>query len=106
MNSPPANAALPDAIEALVSVGTSAGLDAQQVRDEGRRLAAGVLETSRPGGVHQQWREAMGGSVQDYFDDASRGRRFAAGPTGLLSQLLLDRPTAAASYATALGEVA
>ncbi len=104
--SPPAGAALRDAIEALVSAGADAGLDPAAVRVEGRRLAAGIVETSRPGGSHQQWQAAMGGSVQDFFDDASRGRRFASGPTGLLAGLLLERPSNASAYARALAEVA
>ena len=97
---------LPDAVADLARVGEAAGLSADEARREGRRLAAGVLETSRPGGVHRQWQEVMGGSVQDFFDDASRGRRFATGPTALLSELLLDRPADAPAYAKALAEVA
>lgn len=97
---------LPDAVADLARVGEAAGLSGDEARREGRRLAAGVLETSRPGGVHRQWQEVMGGSVQDFFDDASRGRRFATGPTALLSELLLDRPAEAPAYAKALAEVA
>ncbi|WP_306304836.1 hypothetical protein [Piscicoccus intestinalis] len=97
---------LPDAVADLARVGEAAGLSGDEARREGRRLAAGVLETSRPGGVHRQWQEVMGGSVQDFFDDASRGRRFATGPTALLSELLLDRPADAPAYAKALAEVA
>ena len=97
---------LPDAVADLARVGEAAGLSGDEARQEGRRLAAGVLETSRPGGVHRQWQEVMGGSVQDFFDDASRGRRFATGPTALLSALLLDRPADAPAYAKALAEVA
>ncbi|MDO5712036.1 MAG: ATPase, partial [Micrococcales bacterium] len=113
MNSPTANPptlppapGLPEALGALVRVGTAAGLNADDVRDEGLRLAAGILETSAPGGSHQQWQAAMGGSVQDFFDNASRGRRFASGPTGLLANLVLDRPGSAPDYARALAEVA
>ena len=103
---PPAHGALSEALVALVGVGAAAGLDAQQVLDEGRRLAAGVVETSAVGGSHRQWQAVMGGTIQDFFDDASRGRRFASGPTGLLSTLLLDRPADAPGYARALAEVA
>lgn len=105
---PPAagGSSLPAALEALVAVGTDAGLDSASVRDEGRRLAAGVLETARPSTVHLGWRAVMGGSVQDFFDDASRGRRFASGPTPLLAELVAESSSAASAYAAALSEVA
>lgn len=106
MSTPQASTELPAAIDDLVQVGVAAGLPEHDVRAEGRRLGAGVLETSRPGGVHEQWRAVMGGTVQDFFDDASRGRRFATGPTALLSALLADHPAQAPAYARALAEVA
>ncbi|WP_168582554.1 AAA family ATPase [Gephyromycinifex aptenodytis] len=102
----PTGASLPAALNALVAVGVAAGLDESAVRDEGRKLAASVLETARPSGVHVGWREVMGGSVQDFFDDASRGRRFASGPTPLLAILTAQNPHHAGAYAAALTEVA
>ncbi|WP_052466443.1 AAA family ATPase [Mobilicoccus massiliensis] len=97
---------LPVALDALVRVGTAAGLDADSVREEGRRLAAGVVGTSAPSQVHLGWREVMGGSTQDFFDAASRGRRFASGPTPLLAGLAADAPDQARAYAAALVDVA
>lgn len=97
---------LPASLDALVEVGARAGLDADAVREEGLRLAAGVVGTSGPSTVHVGWREVMGGTTQDYFDAVSRGRRFASGPTPLLSVLAAETPSAAREYAAALLDVA
>ena len=43
---------LPASLDALVEVGARAGLDADAVREEGLRLAAGVVGTSGPSTVH------------------------------------------------------
>lgn len=102
----PTPAPLPGSLDALAAVGVGAGLDESAVRDEGRRLAAAVLETARPSNVHVGWRETMGGSIHDFFDDASRGRRFASGPTPLLAALAAESPQHAGAYAAALTEVA
>ncbi|GAB49869.1 AAA family ATPase [Mobilicoccus pelagius] len=97
---------LPAALEALVRIGVAAGLEESAVRAEGVRLAAGVVNTSGPSQVHVGWREVMGGTTQEFFLAASQGRRFASGPTPLLSYLLAESPEQACGYADALVEVA
>ncbi|WP_226343804.1 AAA family ATPase [Agilicoccus flavus] len=106
MSRPTASFDLPAAIDRLAGVAAAAGLDEAGARTEGRRLAAGVIETSRPGGVHGAWREVMGGTVHEFFEDASRGRRYASGPTPLLAALAADRHPESGAYARALADVA
>lgn len=94
------------ALDAVSELAKASGLDADQARAEARDLAASVLETSRPSQVHESWRELMGGSISDFFQAASRGRRYAHGPTPLLALLVDNGSDHAVAYAEALGEVA
>jgi len=97
-------AALRDALDALVSVGRSAGLDAAEVHDEGARLAAAVAEAVP--GAAEAWSVAVGHPTPDklgpFFAAASSGRRWRSAPTTLLERLVAERSIVAAQYARAL----
>jgi len=97
--------ALDQALVALVDVAESAGLDAGTARAEGAALAAAVAE-SAPGAA-ASWAEAVGGgTTQDFFDAATRGRRWRASPTATLSGLVAQGSSHSVPYAEALAEVA
>ena len=114
MNAPPPAAAsgtgptlnLDDAVEALAKLAQAAGADPQAARDEGLSLAAAVAE-SAPGAA-TDWAEAAGpgATTQDFFDAASRGRRWRGSPTAVLSALAAQNSADAGQYATLLAEVA
>ena len=108
---PPSPAPLPptltldQALVALVDVAESAGLDAGAARAEGCALAAAVAE-SAPGAA-ASWAAAVGGgTTQDFFDAATRGRRWRAAPTATLSGLVAQGSSHKVPYAEALAEVA
>ena len=96
---------LDQALVALVDVADSAGLDAGTARAEGAALAAAVAE-SAPGAA-ASWAAAVGGATtQDFFDAATRGRRWRAAPTATLSGLVAQGSSHSVPYAEALAEVA
>jgi len=96
---------LDQALVALVDVAESAGLDAGTARAEGCALAAAVAE-SVPGAA-ASWAAAVGGgTTQDFFDAATRGRRWRAAPTATLSGLVAQGSSHKVPYAEALAEVA
>ena len=96
---------LDQALVALVDVAESAGLDAGAARAEGCALAAAVAE-SAPGAA-ASWAAAVGGgTTQDFFDAATRGRRWRAAPTATLSGLVAQGSSHKVPYAEALAEVA
>ena len=96
---------LDQALAALADVAESAGLDAGTVRAEGCALAAAVAE-SAPGAA-ASWATAVGGATtQDFFDAATRGRRWRAAPTATLSGLVAQGSSHSGPYAEALAEVA
>jgi hypothetical protein len=103
--SPPTAASLTAALDALVAVALSAGVDPDVARGEGEALAATVAEAAD--GAWLDWAAQTGGGrgAQEFFDAASRGRRWRAGPTPSLSALALARAPGAMAYATALSEV-
>jgi SpoVK/Ycf46/Vps4 family AAA+-type ATPase len=95
---------LGQALDALVGVAESAGVEAGTARAEGCALAAAVAE-SAPGAA-ASWTEAVGGgTTRDFFDAATRGRRWRAAPTATLSGLLAQGSSHSAPYAEALAEV-
>jgi Cdc6-like AAA superfamily ATPase len=103
-SSPPRTATLADAVSAVASLATTAGADAATARAEALALAAAVAE-SAPGAA-DDWAAAVGGgSTQDFFDAASRGRRWREAPTATLRSLADQRSPHAAAYAQALAEV-
>jgi len=95
---------LDQALEALVEVAGSAGVPADTARSEGSVLAAAVAE-SAPGAA-ADWAQAVGGgTTQDFFDAATRGRRWRAAPTATLGALVAQGSSVSVPYAQALAEV-
>lgn len=97
-------ATLAAALDALATVGATAGLDRAAVRDEGARLAAAVAE-SIPGAA-AGWLTAVGApdaTFGAFFAAASGARRWRSAPTDLLTGLV--GTTHAEPYAAALAEV-
>ena len=96
---------LATSLAALAEAAAAAGVDPDVARAEGEAIAATVAEPAT--GAWQDWSAQTGGdrSVEEFFDAASRGRRFRAGPTPTLSALALARHPEAMAYATALSEV-
>jgi len=95
---------LDQALEALVGVAESAGVAAETARYEGSALAAAVAE-SAPGAA-ASWAHAVGGgTTQDFFDAATRGRRWRGAPTATLSSLVAQGSSRSMAYAEALAEV-
>ncbi|HET7474932.1 MAG TPA: AAA family ATPase [Dermatophilaceae bacterium] len=93
------------AVDDVVALAVSAGLDPQAARDEALALAAAVAESAP--GAPQDWAHVVdGASPQDFFDAAVRGRRWRAAPTTTLAQLAATESARAAAYAKALAEVA
>jgi AAA+ superfamily predicted ATPase len=81
-------------------------VDPQGARTEGLALAAAVAESAPRAAT--DWADAAGGttSTQDFFDAASRGRRWRDSPTAILSTLSAQGSPHATVYAGALAEVA
>ena len=104
-SSPPRASTLAEAVEAVAAVATAAGVDAATARREALTLAAAVAE-SAPGAA-TDWGSAAGGaSTQDFFDAASRGRRWREAPTATLRTLAAQRSPHTTAYADALAQVA
>src|SRR5215218_10026242 len=101
----PDNSPLAAALATLGEADAAAGVDADLARAEGEAIAATVSEPAT--GAWQDWSAQTGGdrSVEEFFDAASRGRRFRAGPTPSLAALALARSTEAMAYAKALSDV-
>ncbi|MGO1971518.1 MAG: AAA family ATPase [Propionibacteriaceae bacterium] len=96
--------ALGEALATLAAAATDAGLDPDRARAEGEALAATVAESAK--GAHVDWiAHTSGTSAQDFFDAASRGRRWRATPTVLLSELAQTDRGRARPYAVALADV-
>jgi AAA+ superfamily predicted ATPase len=95
---------LDQALGVLGGVAESAGVPAMTARSEGSALAAAVAE-SAPGAA-TSWAEAVGGgTTQDFFDAATRGRRWRAAPTAILNSLVAQGSSRSVAYAEALAEV-
>ena len=95
---------LGEALDALAAVAGSAGVPAESARGEGSALAAAVAESAP--GAPAGWGEAVGGATtQDFFDAATRGRRWRSAPTASLGALVSQGSPEAARYAEALAEV-
>ena len=103
-SSPPRTATLTEAVDAVAVLASTAGADAAAAREEALALAAAVAE-SAPGAA-TDWGLAVGGATtQDFFDAASRGRRWREAPTATLRTLADQRSPHATAYAQALAEV-
>jgi len=95
---------LGQALDALVAVAESAGVRAETARGEGCALAAAVAESAP--GAPADWSTAIGGgTTRDFFDAATRGRRWRAAPTATLNALVAQGSPHAAPYAEAMAEV-
>jgi SpoVK/Ycf46/Vps4 family AAA+-type ATPase len=95
---------LDQALASLAAVAESAGVQAETARGEGSALAAAVAE-SAPGAAADWAREVGGGTTQDFFDAASRGRRWRGAPTATLGALVTQGSSFSLPYAEALAEV-
>lgn len=97
---------LAEALDALVAVARAAGVDEAAARAEGEAVAATVSERSR--GAFVDWCAQTGRerSAEEHMLAAKRGNRFRAGPTPVMSQLLLEKSAHAADYAGALADAA
>ena len=95
---------LAQALTALAEVAETAGVSTETARYEGSALAAAVAESAP--GASASWTEAVGGgTTQDFFDAATRGRRWRAAPTAILSSLVAQGSSHSVPYAEALAEV-
>src|SRR6185436_20847102 len=101
---PPRTLTLGQALEALVTVAKSAGVPVGTARWEGCALSAAVAE-SAPGAAASWGAAVGGGTTRDFFDAASRGRRWRAAPTATLSSLVAQGSSHSVPYAEALAEV-
>ncbi|MFI5690307.1 AAA family ATPase [Kribbella sp. NPDC051586] len=96
---------LPEALSALVTVAARAGVTEDTARGEALALAAALAESAP--GAPADWAKAVpGGTTQDFFDAAVRGRRWRGAPTGVLTELVANGSAEKAAYAEALAEVA
>jgi len=97
---------LAEAVDQLSALAATAGVDPQGARAEGLALAAAVAESASRAAA--DWTDAAGPSTstQDFFDAASRGRRWRDSPTAILSSLSAQGSPHASDYAGALAEVA
>ena len=97
---------LADALAALTDAAQAAGIDAAVARAEGEALAATVARPNK--GAFVEWAEQVGeaGGAEAFFDAASRGGRYRAGPTPTMAMLSLERSQHAPTYAKALSDVA
>ncbi|MEO7352471.1 MAG: AAA family ATPase, partial [Marmoricola sp.] len=103
---PPGTLTLAEAIAGLARIAACAGADAESARAEGLALAAAVAESAPRAAA--DWANAAGdaATTQDFFDAASRGRRWRDSPTATLSSLAAQGSPLAADYARSLAEVA
>jgi hypothetical protein len=101
----PSPSTLAAALAALDAAAAAAGVDPVVARAEGEALAATVSEAAT--GAYLDWSAQTGGdrSAEEFFDAASRGRRYRSGPTPSVAALALARHPEALAYATALSEV-
>ncbi|MEP7034034.1 MAG: AAA family ATPase [Dermatophilaceae bacterium] len=95
---------LDEALDAVAEVAESAGVPAQAARSEASALAAAVAE-SAPGAAASWGAAVGGGSTQDFFDAATRGRRWRAAPTAILNSLVVQGSAQSLPYAEALAQV-
>ncbi len=105
---------LAQAIDALTDVAALAGLDPAAARDEGLRVAAALAESVK--GAAIGWAAVarpdldgladLGAANLAFAEAASRGRRWRATPTDLLTNLIGSRSQHAADYAKGLSGVA
>jgi Cdc6-like AAA superfamily ATPase len=104
-SSPSTTTTLTEAVDAVAALATTAGGDAGAAREEALALAAAVAESAPRAAA--DWAVAAGGATtRDFFDAASRGRRWRDAPTATLSALAAQGSAHTQPYAEALAEVA
>ncbi|HXH78664.1 AAA family ATPase [Nocardioides sp.] len=96
---------LGEALAALTTLATAAGLDPRVARAEGEALAATVAEPS-PGAYLDWCAETGHSSAEDFTTAASRGRRYRVAQTPTMASLAMAGSADAAAYAHALSDVA
>ncbi|WBQ06535.1 AAA family ATPase [Kribbella sp. CA-293567] len=96
---------LQDALSALLTVATRAGVAEDVARAEALSLAAALAE-SAPGAPADWASVTPGAGTQDFFDSAVRGRRWRGAPTAVLTDLVARGSAEKVPYAEALAEVA
>ncbi|MFC6159194.1 AAA family ATPase [Kribbella jiaozuonensis] len=96
---------LQDALSGLLTVAARAGVAEDAARGEALSLAAALAESAP--GAPADWAKAVpGGTTQDFFDAAVRGRRWRGAPTAVLTELIANSSPEKAAYAEALAEIA
>ena len=96
---------LREALSALATLASTAGLDPQISRAEGEALAATVAEPAR--GAYLDWCAETGHrSAEDFTNAASRGRRYRVAQTPVMASLAMAGSPHASTYAQALSDVA
>ncbi|HZX05864.1 AAA family ATPase [Kribbella sp.] len=96
---------LPEALSSLLAVAARAGVAEERARTEALSLAAALAESAP--GAPADWAAAVpGGTTQDFFDAAVRGRRWRGAPTAVLTELITTGSPEKAAYAEALAELA
>ncbi|GAA1584733.1 MULTISPECIES: AAA family ATPase [Kribbella] len=96
---------LPEALSALLAVAARAGVTEETARSEALALAAALAE-SAPGAPADWGKAVPGGTTQDFFDAAVRGRRWRGAPTAVLTELIASGSPEKTAYAEALAELA
>jgi Cdc6-like AAA superfamily ATPase len=96
---------LQEALTALLTVATRAGVAEDVARTEALSLAAALAE-SAPGAPADWAAVTPGAGTQDFFDSAVRGRRWRGAPTAVLTDLVAQGSAEKIPYAEALAEVA
>ncbi|MET9316913.1 AAA family ATPase [Kribbella sp. NPDC003505] len=96
---------LQEALSALLTVAGRAGIAEDTARSEALSLAAALAE-SAPGAPADWGKAVPGGTTQDFFDAAVRGRRWRGAPTAVLTELIANGSSEKSAYAEALAEVA
>ncbi len=96
---------LRSALDELATAAETAGLDPEAARVEGEQIAAAVCEPSV--GAYLDWAGELGRAPdpKEFFAAVSKGRRWRAGPTPLMSQLGNVSVSDAQRYLTALVDV-
>ncbi|WP_427888907.1 AAA family ATPase [Kribbella sp. GL6] len=96
---------LQQALSELLAVAARAGVAESAARGEALALAAALAE-SAPGAAADWGKAVPGGTTQDFFDAAVRGRRWRGAPTAVLTELIASGSPEKAAYAEALAEIA
>jgi SpoVK/Ycf46/Vps4 family AAA+-type ATPase len=96
---------LQQALSELLVVAGRAGVADDAARGEALALAAALAE-SAPGAPADWGKAVPGGTTQDFFDAAVRGRRWRGAPTAVLTELIANGSAEKAAYAEALAEIA